>query len=140
MLTAGAARLGAGAAGGSLKAAAALTGRIGAAHATGGARGIARTTLSAPAARALSSAAAPVRDAYRSGAAQGYRDGAPPADGGPPATLSAAGGATPGKPPAWAQRLARRQHTTQAVMVTAQAVREGDRPAAGAAPELKDKS
>jgi type IV secretion system protein TrbL len=48
--------------------------------------------------------------------------------------------AAPGKPPAWAQRLARRQHTTQAVMVTAQAVREGDRPAAGAAPELKDKS
>ena len=136
MLTAGAARLGAGAAGGSLKAAAALTGRIGAAHESGGARGVARTTLSAPAGRALSAAAGPVRDAYRSGAAQGYRDGAPPADaGGPPA-----GGATPGTPPAWAQRLARRQRSTQAVMVTAQALREGDRPASGAAPDLKDKS
>ena len=141
MLTAGAARLGAGAAGGSLKAAAALTGRIGAAHESGGVRGIARTTLSAPVARALSSAAGPVRDAYRSGAAQGYRDGAPPADAGsPPAAVSAAGGATPGTPPAWAQRLARRQRTTQAVMVTAQALREGDRPASGAAPDLKDKS
>ena len=36
--------------------------------------------------------------------------------------------------------LARRQRTTQAVMVAAQALREGDRPAAGAAPDLKDKS
>ena len=42
--------------------------------------------------------------------------------------------------PAWAQSLARRQRTTQAGLVAAQALREGDRPASGAGPELKDKS
>jgi type IV secretory pathway TrbL component len=43
-------------------------------------------------------------------------------------------------PPAWAQSLARRQQLTQAGMVTAQALREGDRPASGGAPDLKNKS
>ena len=39
-----------------------------------------------------------------------------------------------GTPPAWAQSLARRQRTTQAGLVAAQALREGDRPAAGSRP------
>ncbi len=51
-----------------------------------------------------------------------------------------AGGATPPDAPAWAQSLARRQRTTQAGLVAAQALREGDRPAGGAGPDLKDKS
>jgi type IV secretion system protein TrbL len=140
LLATSAARLGGRAAGGTLKAAAAVTGRIGAAHESDGARGIARTALSAPASRALTAVTAPVRDAYREGAAQGYRDTAPPNDaGGPPMPMSP-GGAPPNAPPAWAQTLARRQRTTQSALLAAQAVREGDRPAGGAAPDLKDKS
>jgi type IV secretion system protein TrbL len=116
-----------------------MTGRIGAAHESDGARGIARTALSAPAARALSAVTSPVRDAYREGAAQGYRDTAPPGDG-PSMPMPPTGGAPTGAPPAWAQSLARRQRTSQAALLAAQAVREGDRPAGGAAPDLKDKS
>ena len=140
MLAGGAARLTASAAGSSIKAGAALTGRVGAAYGTGGAQGLARTTLSAPASRALAASTGPVRDAYRQGAAQGMRDAAPasatsgPPDGGTP------GGSPPAGPPGWAQSLARRQRTTQAGLVAAQALREGDRPAAGSGPDLKDKS
>jgi type IV secretion system protein TrbL len=140
MLAAGAARLGGGAAGGSIKAAAALTGRVGAAYETGGLRGVARTALSAPASRALASTAAPVRDAYRHGAAQGYRDTAPASDPGGPPGGSTPAGAPPGAAPGWAQNLARRQRATQAALMAAQALREGDRPAAGSGPDLKDKS
>jgi type IV secretion system protein TrbL len=140
MLAASATGLAARAAGGGLKAAAAVTGRIGAAHDAGGARGVARTALAAPAARSLAAATNPVRDAYRAGAAQGYRDASPPSDAGgsPPPTLG--GGGTGNAPPAWAQTLARRQHTTQAALLAAQALRDGDRPAGGSAPSLKDKS
>jgi type IV secretion system protein TrbL len=137
--TISAARLGGRAVAGTLKSAAAMTGRIGAAHESDGARGIARTALSAPASRALTALTGPVRDAYREGAAQGYRDTAPPGDR-PPTPMPPAGGAPTNAPPAWAQSLARRQRTTQAAMLAAQAVREGDRPAGGAAPDLKDKS
>ena len=49
-------------------------------------------------------------------------------------------GATQPETPAWAQSLARRQRTTQAGLVAAQALREGDRPASGSGPDLKDKS
>jgi type IV secretion system protein TrbL len=135
-LAAGGARIGARAAAGSLKAAAALTGRIGAAQHDGGARGLAATLISAPAARALSASVAPVRDAYRDGAAQGYRDAGSPAG---LATANGPGGQAAG-PPDWAQRLARRQHTTQAALLAAQALREGDRPSSSASPDLKDKS
>jgi type IV secretion system protein TrbL len=121
--------------------AAAITGRLSAAHESDGARGIARTALSAPASRALTAVTAPVRDAYREGAAQGYRDTAGANDpNGPPSPMSSPGGAPPNGPPAWAQTLARRQRTTQAALLAAQAVREGDRPAGGSAPDLKDKS
>ena len=141
MLAAGGARLGGQAAGGTIRAAAALTGRVGAAYETGGPRGVARTTLSAPASRAFASYVGPVRDAYRQGAAQGYRDGTPPPDSGsPPDATPGGGGSTPRAAPGWAQSLARRQRTTQAGLVAAQALREGDRPAAGGGPELKDKS
>ena len=41
-------------------------------------------------------------------------------------------------PPAWAQRLSRRQRLRDAAFVAGQAVREGDRPMAPASPDLKD--
>jgi type IV secretion system protein TrbL len=140
MLSAGAARLAGRGIGGTLTAAAAVTGRAGAAYEIGGAGGVARTALAAPATRALTAASSPLRDAYRQGAAQGYRDAAPPPEGGAPTAMPPLGGAPPNAPPAWAQSLARRQQTTQAALLAAQALREGDRPAGGSSPDLKDKS
>jgi type IV secretion system protein TrbL len=137
MLASGAARLAGRASGAAIRAAASLTGTVGAAYQAGGLRGVARATVTAPASRAVASGTAPVRDAYREGAAQGYRDAGPPSgpDPNPP------GGAGPaGSPPAWAQRLARRQRMTQAGMIAAQGLREGDRPALSPGPDLKDKS
>jgi type IV secretion system protein TrbL len=138
MLAAGSARLAGRASGAALKAAASLTGRVGAAYEASGVRGVARTTTSAPASRAIESGTAPIRDAYRQGAAQGYRDAQPSSGPGQPGAL-ATGTAQPDAP-AWAQSLARRQRTAQAGLVAAQALREGDRPASGAGPDLKDKS
>ena len=105
-----------------------------------GPRGIARTTLAAPAARLITAGTAPVRDAYRQGAAQGDRDAEPPdaSDPGRGADVMGSGGAQP-EPPAWARDLVRRQRLTQAGLVAAGALREGDRPAAGGGPDLKDK-
>ena len=142
MLTAGAARLAGRMAGGSIKAAASMTGRVGAAYEAGGPRGVVSTTVTAPASRMIASGTAPVRDAYRRGAAQGYRDAAPPPDPGSPGRGADAfpGGAAPSEAPAWAQSLARRQRLTQAGLVAAGALREGDRPASGGGPDLKDKS
>jgi type IV secretion system protein TrbL len=142
MLAYGAARLAGRAPGGAIKAAASLAGRVGAAYAAAGGRGVARTTIAGPASRAFQSGTAPLRDAYREGAAQGYRDAdAPPSDGDPGRGAGAVATGTPqSHPPAWAQSLARRQRRTQAGLAAAQALREGDRPASGAGPDLKDKS
>ncbi len=150
MMASGGVRLAGRASGGTVKAAASLTGTVGAAYETGGMRGVARATVTAPASSMAGAITGPVRDAYRQGAAYGYRTGAPPpssaGDGGtggaggpgtgPPPSPPPAGGS----PPAWAQSLARRQRMTQAGLVAAHAVREGDRPASAAGPELKDKS
>jgi type IV secretion system protein TrbL len=141
MLASGAARLAGRASGAAIRAAASLTGTVGAAYQAGGLRGVARATVSAPAARAVASSTAPVRDAYREGAAQGYRDAGPSSDPDPNPPGGGPGGAgPPGSPPAWAQRLARRQRVTQAGMIAAQGLREGDRPALSPGPDLKDKS
>jgi type IV secretion system protein TrbL len=142
MLASGAARLTGRAAGASIKAAAALTSRVGAAYEAGGPRGVVSTTVTAPASRMMASGTAPVRDAWRRGAAQGYRDAGPPPDPGSPGHGADAfgGGAAASEAPAWARGLARRQRLTQAGLVAAQALREGDRPASGAGPDLKDKS
>ena len=122
MLASGAARLAGRASGAAIRAAASLTGTVGAAYQAGGLRGVARATVTAPAARAVASSTAPVRDAYREGAAQGYR-GAGPSSGPDPNPPGGPGGAGPaGSPPAWAQRLARRQRMTQAGMIAAQGV------------------
>jgi type IV secretion system protein TrbL len=141
MLTSAAARLAGRASGAAIRAAASLTGTVGAAYQAGGLRGVARATVTAPTSRAVASSTAPVRDAYREGAAQGYRDAGPssgpdPRPSGPPP----GGGGPAGSPPAWAQRLARRQRMTQAGLIAAQGVREGDRPALSPGPDLKDKS
>jgi type IV secretory pathway TrbL component len=90
----------------------------------------------------IASRMGPVRDAYRQGAAQGYRDASPPPDPGDPGrgADALASGAARAEAPSWAQRLARRQRLTQAGLVAAGALREGDRPASGGGPDLKDKS
>ena len=141
MLASGAARLAGRAAGGSLKAAAALTGRVGAAYEVGGGRGVARTAISAPTTRLITAGVAPVRDAYRLGAAQGYRDGEPPDPNDPGRGTDALGSSSSrAEPPAWARNLARRQRLTQAGLMAAGALREGDRPVAGGSPDLNDKN
>ena len=153
MLASGGVRLAGRATGGAVKSAASLTGTVGAAYEAGGIRGVSRASISAPASSISGAVTGPVRDAYRQGAAYGYRTGAPPPStdgdggaggagspgapgGGPPPTPPPVGGS----PPAWAQSLARRQRMTQASLVAAHAVREGDRPASASGPELKDKS
>ena len=90
----------------------------------------------------IASGTAPVRDAYRARRRAGLPRRRPPSG---PATLAAApmplaAAQHSRSAPAWAQSLARRQRTTQAGLVAAQALREGDRPASGAGPDLKDKS
>jgi type IV secretion system protein TrbL len=141
LLTSGAARMTGRAAAGGIQAAASLTGRVGAAYEAGGPAGVARTLTAAPASRAIASGTAPVRDAYRRGAAQGYRDAGPPPAAGTPDPGTDPGGGTPsGGAPGWARSLARRQRMTQAGLVAAGAMREGDRPAMSTGPELKDKS
>jgi type IV secretion system protein TrbL len=86
--------------------------------------------------------AAPVRNAYRHGAAQGYRDAAPSGDGGGKGPdADASGGSAPvSGPPAWAQSLARRQRVTQAGLMAAHALRDGDRAASSSGPDLKNKT
>lgn len=137
LATAGGARLAGRAAGGGIRAAASLTGRVGAAFETSGVSGVARTTFSGPASRLIASATAPIRDAYRQGAAQGYRDTGAPTGGGDAGPAAMAPGTAQHGPPAWAQSLARRQQMTQAGMVAAHALREGDRSASGGGPDLK---
>jgi type IV secretion system protein TrbL len=144
MLTAGAARLAGRTSGGSIRAAASLTGRVGAAYEAGGPAGVARTLTTAPASRLIASGTAPIRDAYREGAAQGYRDAGPPAGTGPgggpigggPGQGPGGGGGAPG----WARNLARRQRLTQAGLIAAGALREGDRGTISPGPDLKNKS
>jgi type IV secretion system protein TrbL len=141
LVATGAVRMTGRAAAGSIQAAASLTGRVGAAFEAGGPGGVARTLTTAPASRAIASGTAPVRDAYRRGAAQGYRDAGPPPPAGVPDPGGDPGGGAPsGGAPEWARSLARRQRLTQAGLVAAGAMREGDRPAMSTGPDLKDKS
>ena len=107
------------------------------------ARAVSRARPStAPASRMIASGTAPVRDAYRQGAAQGYRDAQPPSGPGEPgrgADALAAGAAQPDAP-AWAQRLARRQRTTPGRPGRRAGAARGRPPAGGGGPDLKDKS
>lgn len=146
LMASGGARLAVRTGGGAVTAAAALSGTASAAYESEGLRGVARATVAAPASRMASAVTAPLQNAFREGAAEGYRATAP-ASGTPPSGGSNAGPSpnSAGPPasaatPAWAQSLARRQRLTQAGMVASQAVREGDRPAGTSGPDLKDKS
>jgi type IV secretion system protein TrbL len=138
----GTARLAGSAAGSGTRAAASLAGRVGAAYEAGGMAGVAQTTMAAPASRMAAAFAAPVTTAFRQGAAQGYRDAAPRSgsDSSGHAGDAAAASAAASSPPAWAQSLARRQRATQAGLMAAHALRDGDRPASGGGPDLKNKS
>jgi type IV secretion system protein TrbL len=138
----GTARLAGSAAGSGTRAAASLAGRVGAAYEAGGMAGVARTTMAAPASRMAAAFTAPVTTAFRQGAAQGYRDAAPRSgsDSSGHAGDAAAASAAASSPPAWAQSLARRQRATQAGLMAAHALRDGDRPASGGGPDLKNKS
>jgi type IV secretion system protein TrbL len=118
-------------------AAASLTGRVAAAYSEGGALGIARATVAAPAAQMLRSAVAPMRDAYREGAAAGYRATSSSGD---DSGASGSGLTTAAGPPGWARDMARRQRLTQAGMISVQALREGDRSAGSSGPNLKSDS
>jgi type IV secretion system protein TrbL len=143
MLATGGARATTRVSGGGLKAAAALTGTVSAAYRSAGARGVARAAIGAPASRGVSAIAGPIRNAYRKGAATGTRtsssagDTAASAEAGDMMAENVSG--EPGAPE-WARRLSRRQRLTQAGMIAAQTLREGDRPASGTGPDLKDKS
>ena len=144
-LASGSARLAGRTGGGAVRSAASLTGNVSAAYQSGGIGGVARATVSQPIADLGSAMTTPVRDAYRQGAAYGYRATAPATPGGGPGPGGPTGGGAPptpppNDPPDWAQRLQRRQRMRDATFVAAQAVREGDRPMGSAAPELKDKS
>lgn len=134
MLASGAARMTGRTSASAVNAAASLTGRVGAAYSEGGAVGVARATLGAPAAQMMRSATGPMRDAYREGAAAGYRAASPSCDASGNPSM---GGSAAGNPPGWARDLARRQRLTQAGMITAQALREGDRPSGSSGPNLK---
>ena len=142
MLASGAARLAGRAAGGSIRAAAALTGRVGAAYEAGGAarRGAYdrhRTGLA--------------HDRFGHGTCAGRlprrcRPGLPRCTAAsrfrrcrPRCRCGRRRGNT-SRAPAWAQSLARRQRLTQAGLLAAGALREGDRPVGGGGPDLKDKS
>jgi type IV secretion system protein TrbL len=96
-------------------------------------RGVAQATIVRPAAGIVSAAASPVRDAFAHGAAYSYRATGPNSGQGG----TGPGGPAPSDPPAWAQRLSRRQRLRDAAFVASQAVREGDRPMAPASPDLK---
>jgi type IV secretion system protein TrbL len=140
--TAGSARMAGRAASGAIKSAASLSGRVGAAYEAGGAAGVARATVSGPASRMAAASAAPMRTAYRHGAAQGYRDAAPSEEGsgkGPDAD-DPGGSASSSGPPPWAQSLARRQRMTQAGLMAAHALRDGDRAGSSSGPDLKNKT
>jgi type IV secretion system protein TrbL len=146
MLAGGTARTAGRAAGSAVTSAASLSGTVGAAHESGGMAGVAKATVTAPAAAMASRATAPIRDAYRQGAAAGYRATAPAGPdgssgrGGDASGFGGGSSAAPPPAPAWAQNLARRQRFTQAGMAATQALREGDRPSSSSGPDLKDKS
>ena len=139
MAASGATRLSGRMGGGAVKSAASLAGTVSAAYQAGGISGVARATVGQPAARAAGAVTTPVRDAYREGAAAGIRaTQPPPSDGsGPGAPPSPP---SPPPPPAWATNLARQQQLRNAGMIATQAIREGDRPASGAGPDLKNKN
>ena len=129
----------AGGTGAAFNMASAASGATGVAAAAAGAAGVARAGAGAAgrgvgdlAARATSS----VRDSYRAGQRGGYvATGGTIGDEG----RSASGSSAPADgAPAWARKLRAEQRLREAGRVTAQAVKDGDRPATGENPKLRD--
>jgi type IV secretion system protein TrbL len=79
-----------------------------------------------------------VRSSYRSGQRGAFiATGGAATESTKAAAPSAARGAGSGAP-AWARRLRTEQRLREAGMVTAHAIRDGDRPASGENPKLRD--
>jgi len=110
----GAARAGAGAAGGAT-----------AAFRTGGVGGVASAAGTA-AASPLRRAAATLRENFQTGGRAEMRA----------APTSASESAEPSRPPAWANRMRRRQTTSRALSAAEHALRSGDRPVGGSSVDL----
>ena len=137
------------AAGGATRAAASVAGGAGAAYglgrATSGGAGVAAGVagVARAGAGAIRQGVGTVADRATSGVRQSYqagRRGGFAATGGSlpdgpdaPAATETAGGA-----PAWAQRLRREQRLREGATVTAHTIRDGDRPASGDNPRLRD--
>lgn len=135
-------RGGAGLAKSSVTAGASVAGRANAGYQSGGAGGAARATVTTPIKNAAASTAAPVKDAFRSGQADGFRatgqakassgSGQSPGRGAGVGSSSASGSGQP----AWAKRMHRRQRLREAGMVAAQTLREGDQGGSAEGPAL----
>lgn len=123
-----------GAASGAVKAGASLAGRTRAAHQSGGMGGVFQATVAKPAGSAASRMTAPVRDAYREGAAAGYRatGGRAPAGSG----ASNSRGSSASSEPDWAKRIRRHDRLKSASTVAGNTIKEGDRGGASEGPDL----
>ena len=140
------------AAGGATRAAASVAGGAGAAYdlgratsgASGGAgvaagiSGVGRAGAGAvrqAGSNLIDQATSDVRQSYQAGRRGGFAatGGSLPDRHDAPATAEATGGA-----PAWAQRLRREQRLREGATVTAHTIRDGDRPASGDNPRLRD--
>lgn len=123
-----------GAASGAVKAGASLAGRTRAAYESGGIGGVFQATVAKPAGNATSRMTAPVRDAYREGAAAGYRATGNRAPGG--SGTSHSRGSSASSEPDWAKRIRRHDRLKSASTVAGNTIKEGDRGGASEGPDL----
>lgn len=131
-LASGSARLAGSAAKGGITAAASMAGRTSAGMQSGGLSGVAQSTVGTPIKNAAAKAAAPVKDAFRSGQAAGFR-----ATGSGPSSGQGIGGAPSGsEQPAWAKQMHRRQRVREAGMIATHTLRDGDRGGSAEGPKL----
>ena len=110
----------------------------GAAGIAAGAAGVARASAGAIGQgmrNAAARATAGVRQSFTDGQKGAFAasGGSVPASGGASTATAAASG-----PPGWAQKLRREQRLREGATITAHTIRDGDRPAAGENPRLKD--
>ena len=123
-----------GAASGAVKAGASLAGRTRAAYESGGMGGVLQATVAKPAGNTASRMTAPVRDAYREGAAAGYRATGNRAAAGS-GTSNSRDQSTSSEPD-WAKRIRRHDRLKSASTVAGNTIKEGDRGGASEGPDL----
>lgn len=121
----------AGTAGGAARAGAAVAGGATAAFRTGGAGGVA-TAAGTVATSPLRRAAASVRESFNAGGRAAIRGSA--------STEATSGRDEPSSPPAWANRMRRRQAASRAASAAGHALRAGDRPIGGSSVDLSEGS